>query len=62
MNIFKIVMNIATRTGHEGIVRLLVESGADVNAANMNIDTALITAIRKGMHKNAKSFLIKTKH
>lgn len=47
-------MNIATRTGHEGIVRLLVESGADVNAANMNIDTALITAIRKGMHKKSE--------
>lgn len=48
MNIFKIVINVATHIGHEGIVRLLIENGADVNAVNMNIDTALIAAIKEG--------------
>lgn len=37
--------------GHEGIVRLLVENGANVNAVNKNLDTALILTIRSGIYK-----------
>lgn len=61
MNIFKIVTNIATHIGHDGIVRLLVENGADVNAVNVNFDTALTSATREGKLKHVKS-LFKTGH
>lgn len=36
--------------GHEGIAGLLVEKGADINAIDKFGNTALITALAKGIH------------
>ena len=38
----------AARTGHEAVVRLLLEEGADVNAKNKSGETALMGAANKG--------------
>lgn len=36
-------------TGHEGVVRVLIENSADINAINVyNNNTALIMAIHNG--------------
>lgn len=35
-------------TGHENIVKLLIENGADVNAVNMYNNTALILSLDQG--------------
>lgn len=47
-----------THIGHEGIVRLLIENGADVNAVNIYRNSALNLAIVHGIihTKNVKSF------
>lgn len=38
-------LHIATRNGHTDLVRLLIESGADINATNSTMDTALHTTL-----------------
>lgn len=35
-------------TGHESVVRLLIENGADINARNGNKDSALSLAVLNG--------------
>lgn len=37
-------------TGHENIVGLLIEKGADIDAINARSDTALILALEKGIY------------
>lgn len=44
-------------TGHEKIVRLLIENGAAVNALNANGDSALISSIVGGNHWKVAIFL-----
>lgn len=42
-----IALNV-THTGHQRIVRLLIQNGADINAANRNNKSALSSAINSG--------------
>lgn len=43
-------------TGHENIVRLLIENGADINAVNADNDSVFILAITEGIHRNMYFF------
>lgn len=43
-------------TGSDRMVKLLIENGADINAANTENLTALILAIFLGIHENLKFF------
>lgn len=46
-------LHVATQNGHLGLVRLLIESGADVNATNKVLDTPLHTTILFRKEKTA---------
>lgn len=37
--------------GQEKTIKLLIENGANINAVNVDNDTALIFALDKGMHQ-----------
>lgn len=39
-------------TGQEGVARLLIENGADINIANIYNNTPMLSAIREGIYKN----------
>lgn len=49
--------SISTFTGRERIVRLLIEHGADVNAADKNGVTAIIEAAVEGKKRNLLIYL-----
>lgn len=47
-------------TGHEGIVRLLIGNGADVNLVDQYNSTALIVALQEGIHWTVVKSLCKS--
>jgi ankyrin repeat protein len=51
----------ASRIGHEGIVRILLERGVDVNLADNNCHTALSWASKNG-HDSVVKLLLQTEH
>ena len=48
---------LASRGGHEAVVKLLLEAGADVRAADENGDTPLMLASRGGREAVVKLLL-----